>query len=104
MRQVLIFENKGEVVGVSNPHPHGQIYATNFTWKIFDTELEAQRSYHATCGRGLFGDIIAAEQQDGRRILYTVLEPGDLRSARLRTIWPEGAGDEDAGAGHHGDW
>ena len=29
---VLIFENKGEVVGVSNPHPHCQIYATNFTF------------------------------------------------------------------------
>ena len=31
VNQVLVFENKGEVVGVSNPHPHGQIYATNFT-------------------------------------------------------------------------
>ncbi|HEY0737573.1 MAG TPA: galactose-1-phosphate uridylyltransferase [Herpetosiphonaceae bacterium] len=70
VNQVLIFENKGEVVGVSNPHPHGQIYATNFTWKTFDTELQAQRRYRAETGRSLFGDIIAAEQQDGRRILY----------------------------------
>ncbi len=62
--QVLIFENKGFEVGVSNPHPHGQIYATNFTWKTFDTELEAQRR-----SQGLFGSIIAAEQNDGRRIL-----------------------------------
>ena len=29
IKHVLIFENKGEVVGVSNPHPHCQIYATN---------------------------------------------------------------------------
>jgi len=29
----LIFENKGEAVGVSNPHPHCQIYATDFTFK-----------------------------------------------------------------------
>lgn len=70
VNQVLIFENKGAVVGVSNPHPHGQIYATNFTWKTFDTELHAQRRYRAETGRSLFGDIIAAEQQDGRRILY----------------------------------
>jgi UDPglucose--hexose-1-phosphate uridylyltransferase len=70
VRQVLIFENKGDVVGVSNPHPHGQIYATNFTWKTFDTELAAQRRYQAESGRGLFGDIIEAEQRDGRRILY----------------------------------
>jgi len=70
VKQVLIFENKGEVVGVSNPHPHGQIYATNFTWKTFDTELEAQRRYARETGRALFGDIIDAERRDGRRILY----------------------------------
>jgi UDPglucose--hexose-1-phosphate uridylyltransferase len=70
VNHVLIFENKGEVVGVSNPHPHGQIYATNFTWKTFDTELHAQRRYRAETGRSLFGDIIAAEQRDGRRVLY----------------------------------
>ena len=33
------FENKGDVVGVSNPHPHGQIYATGFVWKTIETEL-----------------------------------------------------------------
>lgn len=70
VNQVLIFENKGDVVGVSNPHPHGQIYATNFTWKTFDTEWEATRRYRGETGRSLFGDIIAAEQHDGRRILW----------------------------------
>ncbi len=70
VNHVLIFENKGEVVGVSNPHPHGQVYATNFTWKTFDTELHAQRRYRAETGRSLFADIIAAEQRDGRRVLY----------------------------------
>ena len=44
---VLIFENKGEVVGVSNPHPHCQIYATNFTFKNIETELQAGRRYLA---------------------------------------------------------
>ena len=70
VNQVLVFENKGEVVGVSNPHPHGQIYATNFTWKTFDTELQAQRRHAREKGRPLFADIIAAEQTDGRRVLY----------------------------------
>ncbi|GAB4126301.1 MAG: galactose-1-phosphate uridylyltransferase [Roseiflexaceae bacterium] len=70
VNQVLIFENRGEVVGVSNPHPHGQIYATNFTWKTFDTELHAQQRYQREKGRSLFADIIAAEQRDGRRILH----------------------------------
>ena len=66
---VLIFENKGEVVGVSNPHPHCQIYATNFTFKYLETELLAGRRHLAQTGRILFQDIAAAEQQDGRRIV-----------------------------------
>jgi len=66
---VLIFENKGAVVGVSNPHPHCQIYATNFTFKYIETELLAGRRHLAYTGRILFQDIAAAEQQDGRRIV-----------------------------------
>jgi UDPglucose--hexose-1-phosphate uridylyltransferase len=66
---VLIFENKGEVVGVSNPHPHGQIYATNFVFRTTAVERAAgERHWHET-GRVLFQDIIRAERQDGRRIL-----------------------------------
>src|SRR5918911_1611264 len=68
VKQALIFENKGEVVGVSNPH--AQVYATNFTWKTFDTELDAQRRYAKEHGRALFDDIIGAERADGRRLLY----------------------------------
>ncbi len=70
VKQVLIFENKGDVVGVSNPHPHGQIYATNFTWKTFDTELEAQQRYARDNRRALFSDIIDAERREGRRVLF----------------------------------
>jgi UDPglucose--hexose-1-phosphate uridylyltransferase len=66
---VLVFENKGEVTGVSNPHPHCQIYGTNFTFKYIETELAAGRRHLEQTGRGLFEDIIAAERQDGRRIL-----------------------------------
>ena len=46
VRHVLTFENKGEVVGVSNPHPHGQIYATNFVFKTIETEAAASRRYY----------------------------------------------------------
>jgi UDPglucose--hexose-1-phosphate uridylyltransferase len=66
---VLIFENKGEVVGVSNPHPHCQIYATNFVFKFIETEARASERHFAETGRVLFQDIIAAERQDGRRII-----------------------------------
>jgi UDPglucose--hexose-1-phosphate uridylyltransferase len=67
---VLIFENKGEVVGVSNPHPHCQIYATNFVFKTIETESRVSQRHLAETGRILFQDIIAAERQDGRRILF----------------------------------
>ena len=66
---VLVFENKGEVVGVSNPHPHCQIYATNFVFKTTETEARASRAHLAETGRPLFQDILDAETQDGRRIL-----------------------------------
>ena len=66
---VLIFENKGEVTGVSNPHPHCQIYATNFTFKHIETELLAGRRHLEETGRTLFQDILTAECEDGRRIL-----------------------------------
>lgn len=70
VRHVLTFENKGEVVGVSNPHPHGQIYATNFVFRTIETEAAASRRYYQEHGRALFADIIRAERDDGRRIVF----------------------------------
>jgi UDPglucose--hexose-1-phosphate uridylyltransferase len=69
INHVLVFENRGEVVGVSNPHPHGQIYATNFVFKTIETEARASRRYFDETGRVLFRDVIAAEQRDGRRVV-----------------------------------
>jgi UDPglucose--hexose-1-phosphate uridylyltransferase len=66
---ILMFENKGEVVGVSNPHPHCQIYATNFVFKTIETEAAASRRYFTETNRVLFRDIIETEQRDGRRII-----------------------------------
>jgi len=66
---VLVFENKGEVVGVSNPHPHCQIYATNFVFKTIETEAGAGERHLASTGHVLFQDVLAAEQADGRRII-----------------------------------
>ncbi|MEQ1761542.1 MAG: galactose-1-phosphate uridylyltransferase [Pyrinomonadaceae bacterium] len=66
---VLVFENKGEAVGVSNPHPHCQIYANNFVFKTIANEVRTGREYFAQNGRVLFQDVIAAEVEDGRRII-----------------------------------
>ncbi len=67
---VLAFENRGEVVGVSNPHPHCQLYATNFVFKTIETEVLASREHWQEHKRVLFADIIASELQDRLRILY----------------------------------
>jgi len=69
IKHVLIFENKGEAVGVSNPHPHCQIYATNFVFKTIETEARASQRHFAETGRILFQDVIRAEKEDGRRII-----------------------------------
>jgi len=69
IKHVLIFENKGEAVGVSNPHPHCQIYATNFVFKTIETEARVSQKHLSDTGRVLFQDIITAEKQDGRRII-----------------------------------
>jgi len=69
INHVLIFENKGTAVGVSNPHPHCQIYANNFVFKTIENEARASRKYFEENARILFQDVIKAEQQDGRRII-----------------------------------
>lgn len=69
IKSVLIFENKGEIVGVSNPHPHCQIYATDFTFNVFQKELDAAASYRLEKGRNIFNDIIEAEKKDELRIV-----------------------------------
>src|SRR5258705_5823639 len=69
IEHVLILENKGEAVGVSNPHPHCQIYATNFVFKTIETEARASERHLAETGQVLFQDILAAEKEDGRRII-----------------------------------
>jgi UDPglucose--hexose-1-phosphate uridylyltransferase len=66
---VLIFENKGEAVGVSNPHPHCQVYANNFVFKTIETEARVSQRHLKETRRVLFQDILAAEKQDERRII-----------------------------------
>lgn len=69
VNHVLIFENKGQVVGVSNPHPHCQIYATNFVFKTIENEVVNSAAYFEQYDRTILGDMIAAELNDGRRVV-----------------------------------
>ena len=66
---VFIFENKGEAIGVTLHHPHGQIYAYPFVPPRIQKELDESRAHHAKTGRCLLCDIVAEEKRDQRRIV-----------------------------------
>ncbi|MGG1573013.1 galactose-1-phosphate uridylyltransferase [Fictibacillus sp. NRS-1165] len=66
---VMIFENRGEEVGVTMPHPHGQVYAYPFIPLKVKTELEACKEYFVEKQRNLFDDMIAEEKRFGERVL-----------------------------------
>lgn len=69
VKSVLIFENKGELVGVSNPHPHCQIYAMDFVNNLLRDELQVAADHKKEKGSNIFADIIAAEQKDEIRVV-----------------------------------
>jgi UDPglucose--hexose-1-phosphate uridylyltransferase len=66
---VQIFENRGAMMGASNPHPHGQIWATSFLPQHVEHEQEAQRDYYATHSRTLLADYLEQELAEGTRLV-----------------------------------
>lgn len=68
-RWVQIFENKGAVMGCSNPHPHGQIWAGNFIPRLVTPELVTQKNYLAKKGKPLLLDYAEAELKQGIRVI-----------------------------------
>jgi len=69
IKSVLIFENKGEAVGVSNPHPHCQIYAVDFALKLVEQQIRVSRQHKEKTGNTIFEDIIKEEIKAGSRII-----------------------------------
>ncbi|BDT58738.1 galactose-1-phosphate uridylyltransferase [Massilia varians] len=68
-RWVQIFENKGAVMGCSNPHPHGQIWATSFLPDLPAVEDRQQRAYFAERGIPMLLDYVEREAADGERVV-----------------------------------
>jgi UDPglucose--hexose-1-phosphate uridylyltransferase len=65
---VLIFENKGALVGTSNPHPHCQIYASSLIYEITERETKAAGRYFQSTGK-LLGQAIMERELDGPRLI-----------------------------------
>jgi UDPglucose--hexose-1-phosphate uridylyltransferase len=59
---VLVFENRGSMVGTSNPHPHCQLYAGSMVYATMAREAEVAAAHHETTGRSLLADVVALEE------------------------------------------
>ncbi|HEV2576319.1 MAG TPA: UDP-glucose--hexose-1-phosphate uridylyltransferase [Acidobacteriaceae bacterium] len=69
IRYVQIFENRGALMGASNPHPHGQIWATEHIPNDPTAELLSQAEYFTKHGRLLLMDYVELELQQRQRIV-----------------------------------
>jgi UDPglucose--hexose-1-phosphate uridylyltransferase len=66
---VTIFENKGEIMGCSNPHPHGQIWATETIPDTLRKEIDTQEIYLKENGSRMLSDYLAWELESDERII-----------------------------------
>jgi UDPglucose--hexose-1-phosphate uridylyltransferase len=69
VEQVFVFENRGEAIGVTLTHPHGQIYAYPFVPPRARRMLESAERHRNRTGRNLFADVVAAEDEAGVRVV-----------------------------------
>ena len=86
IRYIQVFENKGAVMGASNPHPHSQVWASGHIPNEPRKELGAQAEYRNEHGRPLLADYVAEEHRQKERLLaandhFTALIP-------FWAIWP----------------
>jgi UDPglucose--hexose-1-phosphate uridylyltransferase len=83
---VQIFENKGAMMGASNPHPHSQIWASNHIPNEPSKELHAQSEHLRRHGSCLLCAVLDSERKNGERIVaanehFSALVP-------FWAIWP----------------
>lgn len=83
---VQVFENKGMLMGCSNPHPHSQVWATAHIPNEPAKELERQKAYYHEHGRTLLADYLKEEHQRKERIVAS----NDYFSAVIPfwAVWP----------------
>jgi len=80
IEQVFCFENRGEEIGVTLTHPHGQIYGYPYLTPRTAAMLRQAREHRMRHGGNLFADLLAREVADGSRVvartdLFTAFVP-----------------------------
>jgi UDPglucose--hexose-1-phosphate uridylyltransferase len=86
VRSVQVFENRGAMMGCSNPHPHGQIWANESVPDELGREVEAQESYFRKHKSGLLEDYLILELEKKERLVcankyFVVMVP-------FWAVWP----------------
>ncbi|GEL94611.1 galactose-1-phosphate uridylyltransferase [Cellulomonas composti] len=69
IQQVFVFENRGREIGVTLPHPHGQIYALPYVTPRTEAMLRQARAHRERTGGSLLADVVAAELRAGVRVV-----------------------------------
>ena len=74
INHVQIFENRGEIMGCSNPHPHGQIWAQASIPNEVSKELERQLAHYQRNGSPLLQDYLKIELTEAERVVFSNTE------------------------------
>ncbi len=69
-KYVMPFENRGEEIGVTMPHPHGQIYAYSWIPQKIEVELQNAKKHHDATGECLVCRMNREEAEFGERIVF----------------------------------
>jgi UDPglucose--hexose-1-phosphate uridylyltransferase len=86
IQHVQIFENRGVMMGASNPHPHGQIWATASIPEVPAKELGSQQAYLTAHRRCLLCDYIELEERQKVRLVYQ--NEGFAMLVPFWAVWP----------------
>lgn len=83
---IEVFENRGAMMGASNPHPHGQIWATSSIPTLPQRELTSLAEYKANHGRSLLSDYAALEERLNERVVCA--NPHFIVVVPFWAVWP----------------
>jgi UDPglucose--hexose-1-phosphate uridylyltransferase len=86
VRHVQIFENRGEMMGASNPHPHCQIWATATIPQAPSRELAAQQDYREKHGSCLLCDYLTLEESEKQRLVWS--NDAFIALVPFWAVWP----------------
>ena len=86
VQHVQIFENKGQMMGCSNPHPHGQIWAQSSVPREPALEMIRQREYFDRHARTLLGDYVSLELERAERVVCA--NDGFVALVPFWAVWP----------------